>query len=211
MTKTPTPTIYQSRSRANRRRFLAVGAVVALVLIGFLIGRLRGGSDATATPPAALPSSLAVPSAEPSPSASSRAPGDNPWPIIQAESASQLNGVATEDTQDTGGGKNVGFVSRGDSIRFDDLDLGPPANSIYVRYASEANDEVGGRMRFRLDSPTNTPIGELPVTKTGGWQTWRTVAVSVSEVSGTHTLYVTFDADRGDDFVNLNWLRFNGP
>jgi Carbohydrate binding module (family 6) len=205
---TPTPTVYTSRSRINRRRLLIVVATVTLILLGFLIGRLANANSRRQAAPPVPVASEAPPSSEPAPSEQSTAPVVRP--VIQAESASQLNGVNAENTEDDGGGQDIGFVSRGDSMRFDNVDLGTNTGSINLRYASDAGDEVHGRIQFRLDSPTNTAVAEFPVGNTGGWQDWRTASIGVTGVSGVHVLYITFDASRADDFVNLNWFQFNG-
>ena len=75
--------------------------------------------------------------------------------------------------------------------------------------ASAADDETNGRMEIRIDSPANAPVGSLPVQSTGGWQTWASQATDISGVTGVHTVFLTFAADNGNDFVNLNYLKFS--
>src|SRR4051794_17155995 len=214
MTTPPTPTVYQSRSRTNRKRIILVGAVLALVLVGFLIGRLAGGSPAAgsaASPPAsasAAPQSSApaAPSQSPTPQAPA---GIYAYAPIQAESADTLTGVGKEDTADEGGGQNVGWICRGDSMRFGGIDFGAtPATSFEARLASQAGDGVNGRVEIRIDSADSQPVGILPISSTGGWQNWVTQATDITAVTGVHTVFLTFAADRGDDFLNLNYLKF---
>ena len=110
-------------------------------------------------------------------------------------------------TEDEGGGQNVGWIANGDSIRFDSYDFGPvPATKVDVRVASAADD--GGRMDIRLDAPGATPVGTMRVTRTGDWQNWRTDEVTLTPVTGVHTVYLTFARDGDGEFVNLNWLQF---
>jgi hypothetical protein len=127
-TPTPTPTIYKSRSRTTRTRVLVGAGVVALVLVGFLIGRLNSGPDAKAAPPAAStpPASSAPPAASaPPPSTTPPAPtGIDAYAPIQAENANAQQGTQTQDTSDAGGGQNVGWVANGDWLQFTDVNFG---------------------------------------------------------------------------------------
>lgn len=213
MTTPPTPTVYQSRSRTTRKRIIVLGGVLALVLVGFLIGRLQGGGSAAAGPAAsrsAVPSSAAPPPPSSAPPPSPTTPiGVDAYSPIQAENAAALNGVGTEDTSDEGGGQNVGHVNRGDSIRFDTVNFGDtPATSFEARVASQVGDGVNGRVEIRIDSADNPPIGTLPINNTGGWQNWITQATDITGVTGVHQVFLTFAADRGDDLLNLNYVKF---
>ena len=46
------------------------------------------------------------------------------------------------------------------------------------------------------------------VSNTGGWQSWRTVPTNIQGVTGTHTVYLTFESGQPADFVNVNWFDF---
>ncbi|HCT76875.1 MAG TPA: 1,3-beta-glucanase, partial [Micromonosporaceae bacterium] len=41
------------------------------------------------------------------------------------------------------------------------------------------------------------------IANTGGWQSWRTVPGNVGGVTGTHTVYLTFNSGQPADFVNV--------
>jgi hypothetical protein len=117
--------------------------------------------------------------------------------------------VEAQDTTDEGGGQNVGFIKNGDSLRFDDVDFGPvPATKVDVRVASDQDDDDPGRMEIRLDTPDSAAVGTLRVTRTGGWQNWRTDEVTLTPVTGVHTVYLVFVRDDDDEFININWLLF---
>jgi hypothetical protein len=213
---TPTPTIYRSRWKTNRRRLLMIAAVLALVLAGFLIGRLRGSSPAagsTVPPPPSSPGSPAAsvpPSSAPSSPPPTTAGGIDAYAPLQAESAAALSGIQREDTADVGGGQDVGWITNGDSMRFDTVNFGDtPASQLIARVASAADDKINGRMEIRIDSPDSAPIGSLPIKNTGGWQTWVSLATDISGVTGVHTVFLTFAADGGGDFVNVNYLKFS--
>jgi hypothetical protein len=201
----PATSVYRTRSYVMRRRVLTGLAGVALLLIGYGIGRWQDSpSPAAAAPtPSAAFSSSAAPAAT-----TSAPPQPTVYPTLQAEAANALNGVQTQDTGDQGGGQNVGFIATGDSMRFDNIDFGPvPATKLLVRDAAGTAD--GGRMDAHLDSPDQPPIGTLTAQDTGGWQNWRTDEITLNTpVTGKHTVFLTFTGNTDSEFVNLNWLQF---
>jgi hypothetical protein len=212
----PPPGVYHSRSRVTRNRLVLAAAGLALVLLGYLIGRLQGGSSQTpaaaavppaASSPAAAPAST-EPSAEPSPTPTTPAPGGiDAYSVIQAEAASGQQGTQFQETEDEGGGQNVGWIGNGDWLRFDDVEFGDqPATRFAARVASDADD--GGRIEVRLDSPGNAPVGTLEIEDTGGWQDWESRAVEIKPTTGRHTVFITFGRDGAEEFVNVNYFAF---
>ncbi|MEV6342437.1 carbohydrate-binding protein [Actinoplanes sp. NPDC051851] len=203
-----TPSVYRTRSWRTRNRALFGLVGLGLLAVGYLIGRWQ---DTPAETPAAAAVLSAVPSpsasAAPSPSATTKAPVATRYAVLQAESANELSGIEAQDTEDEGGGQNVGWIKRGDYLRFDNFAFGEvPATKAQVRLASGAG--VTGRLEIRLDSLTADPVGELSVSNTGDWQVFRTDTAALSPVTGTHTVYVTFTAPDDSEFLNVNWLRF---
>jgi beta-glucosidase len=129
------------------------------------------------------------------------------YSTIEAESFTSQSGIRTETTTDTGGGLNVGFIAPGDSITYTGIDFGSTAaRQVFTRRASGAS--VTGTVQYRLDSATGTVIASVPISNTGGWQTWGSVTTNLSSsVTGVHTVVITFTGS-GGEFVNLNWFRF---
>ena len=199
----PPPSVYRTRAYRTRRRVLIGLAAVGLVLVGYAIGRWQD----TPAPAAAVAPPIASSQAPPSSAApTTEAPKPTVYATLQAEAANDLSGVQSQATVDEGGGENVGFIADGDSMRFDKFDFGPvPATILDVRVASDAED---GQMDVRLDAPDAPPVGTLRVTRTGGWQNWRTDEVTLTPVTGVHTVYLTFTLADVGDFLNINWLRF---
>ncbi|WP_231495941.1 glycosyl hydrolase [Cellulomonas sp. HZM] len=129
---------------------------------------------------------------------------------IEAESYDGMAGVATESTSDTGGGLDVGWIGNGDHVRFDSVNFGSSAKRTFTaRVASGAAGGVSGLVNVRLDSLTGPSIGSFAIASTGGWQTWQTVPANITDTTGTHTVYLTFDSGQPADFVNLNWFTFS--
>jgi beta-glucosidase len=131
----------------------------------------------------------------------------NPYVVNQAESHSSQSGTQTETTSDTGGGLNVGWIAPGDWLAYSNVDFGTPtATTVTTRRASGST--ATGTIQYRLDSTTGPIIASVPVSNTGGWQSWGSVTTTLSgSATGVHTLYLTFTGS-GGDFVNLNWFQF---
>ncbi|WP_084723058.1 glycoside hydrolase family 16 protein [Streptomonospora alba] len=129
---------------------------------------------------------------------------------IQAEDYQGQSGTVLETTSDSGGGHNVAQIGDGDRLRFDGVDFGATAAQQFkARVASGAPEGVSGLVEVRLDSPTAEPVASFAVAGTGGWQSWQTVPMNMSPVTGTHTVYLTFTSGQPADFVNLNWFTFS--
>ncbi|MEV7623283.1 carbohydrate-binding protein [Actinoplanes sp. NPDC089786] len=192
-------TVYKSRSRTLRNRLLIAAGVVVLLVAGWLLGRSSASSPTVAEPP--------PPSSSPSPSPSASPPPPARKITLQVEDAAQVSGLEMQDTSDTGGGRNAGWINNGDFLRFDHVDFGPAAPaSVNVRVASDTDKD--GKILVRIDSAENPPVATLSTARTGGWQNWVTQTTDMTPVTGPHTVFVTFANEAPDDFVNVNWLEF---
>jgi hypothetical protein len=128
---------------------------------------------------------------------------------IQAESYSAQSGVQTENTTDTGGGLDVGWIANGDWVQYNNVDFGSTTlNTFTARIASGAAAGVTGNIEVHLDSLNNPSIGSITMSPTGGWQTWTTATGSISATTGTHTLFLKFVSSQSADFGNINWFTF---
>ncbi len=186
------------------------------MLVGYGLGRWQGAStdpvvaaQATSTKAplaAGAPSVTTSTSGNSATASSASTPAPADYPTLRAAAASGQNGTKSQDTQDLGGGRNVGWIANGDSLRFDGFDFGSvPATRFEARLAS---DENGGSIEIHLDSPTQPAIGTLSVTRTGGWQSWRTDAGKITLVTGVHTVFLIFVRNDNKEFVNINWIHF---
>ncbi len=135
------------------------------------------------------------------------APTRDAYALIEAESFGTQAGVQLEATTDAGGGQNVGFIAPGDSITYPGVNFGATtALRVITRRASGSTGS--GTVQYRLDSATGPIIASVPVSNTGGWQTWGSVTTNLSaSVTGVRTVVITFTGD-GLEFVNLNWFQF---
>ncbi|GAA0540607.1 glycoside hydrolase family 16 protein [Paractinoplanes ferrugineus] len=150
----------------------------------------------TTTPPTTSPTT-------PPPTGGSR----DAFARIEAESSNASAGVIVETCSE--GGQNVGAVANGDWLQFNNVNFGGGGVRDFVaRVASGAGAGISGLVEIRLDSRSNAPIGSFALASTGGWQNWTSIPGNVANVTGSHTVYVTFTSGQPNDFVNLNWIQF---
>ncbi|MEV0459556.1 DUF1996 domain-containing protein [Catellatospora methionotrophica] len=129
--------------------------------------------------------------------------------VVQAEAYAAQSGAVVEPTVDTGGGSAVGYLARGDWLRYDGVDLGAAGTmAVSVRVASAVGGS--GAVELRTASPTGPVLARFTITATGGWQAWATQTVNLtSHPAGVQQVYaVMVNTGSGADFVNLNWLSF---
>jgi len=134
-----------------------------------------------------------------------------PVTVTASQYAAQSS-TGTEATSDTGGGQDVGWINSASWLQYNNVNFGSGlSGNVTARIASAVTGTNIGTIQFRLDSLTATPFATVPVSGTGGWQTWTTAGpVTASAIpSGTHTLYVTFTTSTGGNFVNVNWFTFS--
>jgi hypothetical protein len=126
---------------------------------------------------------------------------------IQAESYDSSAGVVPEACSE--GGQDIGSLANGDWAQYNNVDFGTGGVKDFVaRVASGAGAGISGLVEVRIDSRSNAPIGSFALGSTGGWQTWTSIPGNVSNVSGRHTVFLTFSSGQPADFVNVNWLQF---
>jgi hypothetical protein len=107
--------------------------------------------------------------------------------------------VATQPTQDEGGGLNVGWIHAGDWMEYE-LQIAEPGNySVSYRMASQGGSSSG----VNLLKDGNL-VDSVLVPNTGGWQIWQTaVGGNISLEAGDYVL--RFEAPGGG--LNLNWIK----
>ena len=125
---------------------------------------------------------------------------------IQGSSYSSESGLETEDTGDSSGIYDLGYITAGSYAAYNHVDFGASVSKVTIRTASAGN---GGTAKLYLDGKTGTPIATVTLPVTGGWQTWEDVTAAVSDASGVHDLYVVFSGGGTTDSIsNVNWIQF---
>ncbi|GAA3636655.1 glycoside hydrolase family 16 protein [Kineosporia mesophila] len=129
------------------------------------------------------------------------------YATIQAESYDSQVGTQIADVD--GGGKKLGYIANGDRAVYNGVNFGSSAaHTFAAKVASGAAAGVSGLVEVRLDSATASPVSTIAVANTGGWQTYKEVPGSLSGVTGTHDVYLTFSSGQPSDFVDLDSFTF---
>jgi hypothetical protein len=112
--------------------------------------------------------------------------------------------VDIENTSDTGGGYNVGWMAVGEWLKYTVNVASAGTYDLEFRVAANGS---GGT--FRLESDGVDKTGPLTIPNTGGWQNWTTVRhTGVSLSAGQQVLRFVVTAAGPTGVVgNLNWIR----
>lgn len=134
-----------------------------------------------------------------------------PAGAIRAADFTDQSGAQVENTGDVGGGKNVGWLSNGDWMRYDRVALGASGTvTVSLRIAAACQDRPGS-IEVRLDAVTGPLLASIPTTYTGAWQNWVTATGSGTSPGGTHSVFLVMRSDQTMDFVNVNWFTIRTP
>ncbi len=127
--------------------------------------------------------------------------------VGRAEKYSNMSGIVAEPCSDTGLGEDISSCNNNDWVCYDNVDFGTGTSGIDLRIAS---NNSGGTIELRLDSATGPLIGSLMVNSTGGWQSWMTRNVPITNTSGIRTLYLVFKKSDSYAVANVNWMDTHG-
>ena len=119
--------------------------------------------------------------------------------------------AATGDTDPPGvDGSQVAQLASGDWLEYPGINFGSGSSQFHARVASGAAGGVSGLVEVVLDNPSNAPVGTFSVANTGGWASWTTVPANMTQVTGTHTVYLKFvsTAPGNPAFVSLHYFSF---
>jgi dienelactone hydrolase len=119
---------------------------------------------------------------------------------IEAENYSAMSGIQAENTQDVGGGQDVGWIDAGDWMDYSANVSSAGAYNLNLRVASPS----GGQLQIRNSSGSVLATVNIPAT--GGYQSWQTISSSVSLAAGSQTIRV-YASSSG---WNLNWMEIGG-
>jgi len=117
---------------------------------------------------------------------------------IQAESYCSMSGIQTENTTDTGGGQNVGWIEANDWMAYK---INVPSTGTYTVSYRVASPSGGGNIRLERFGG-GTTFGTIAVGSTGGWQTWTTLSHNVNLTAGQQDIALVAVAGG----FNINWF-----
>lgn len=117
---------------------------------------------------------------------------------IEAEAYCAMDGIQTENTSDTNGGGNVGYIDAGDWMSYSVNVANAGTYTVSYRVAS-----LGGGGVLSIENAGGSPVyGTLNVPQTGGWQEWTTVSHDISLQAGQQNIGIA--AIEGG--FNINWI-----
>jgi beta-glucosidase len=116
---------------------------------------------------------------------------------VEAEAYTAMSGVQTENTADTGGGLNVGWIDANDWMDY----------SVNVQTAG--NYTVSYRIASNIAAPslqlkTSAATYTVNLPNTGAFQTWTTVSSTITFSAGVQTIRITALTNG----FNFNWMQF---
>ena len=118
--------------------------------------------------------------------------------LIEAEHFSGQSGFQVEDTQDEGGGQNLGYTDPGDTLTYNVEVAEAGEYTVSLRIASSGGSEG---IAFSMNG---TNVGSISVPDTGDWQNWTTISTTVTLAAGEQELQLTALGGAW----NLNWMKF---
>ncbi len=118
---------------------------------------------------------------------------------LEAEEYNSINSSTIEIVGGApNGGSGLGYIENGDYTVYKSIDFGNGATSFKAMVATQENSNI----ELRLDSPTGTLVGTLPVALTEGWNSYQEQTCNISKVTGVKDLYLVFTgAVNFDSFI----------
>jgi hypothetical protein len=106
---------------------------------------------------------------------------------LRAAKALASSGVQAEDTQDAGGGQNMGWIEAGDSMRFAPLTI---ASAGTYRIDLRVATPHSGQQLALANAVTGEVLSTVTLPNTGGWQNWGTASATLDLPAGAIELKV---------------------
>ena len=129
----------------------------------------------------------------------------NPYKRQEAETIAFSKGVKSEQTDDTG--VYISEIHEGDYIKVREVDFGDEGPDVFA--ISAACSSLGGSLEVHLDKEDGELVAKLDVTKTGGWEKWKTFSAQMlKKVTGKHDIYFVFKGLKGSKLFNFDWWKF---
>ncbi|MCP3974033.1 MAG: carbohydrate-binding protein, partial [bacterium] len=128
---------------------------------------------------------------------------------IEAEDwDSKTGSVGTRISSDWGVGKDVKWIHDGESLKFNDVDLGDGVDDILIRYSSQLQD---GEFHIFFDSISGSPDVVVPVDDTlTDWNEYVTEKVAITgSPTGVHDVFIYIhNPGTTVQLAYFNWFRF---
>jgi Carbohydrate binding module (family 6). len=145
---------------------------------------------------------------------------------LQAEYSSKFNGwgyTRNNDGEQDGSTGSRGLIGAtttdGMWLSYENVDFDGGANKVSIRYCNGTGNQAaaaGNYVSFRIDSPEADAFASITIPGTGGWGATLRVLDNtfVSDITGKHTVYVTFhkpdQVDKAEHFGDIDWFEISG-
>lgn len=118
---------------------------------------------------------------------------------IEAEDYVNMTGIQTEVVYDAGGGKNVGWIDKGDWMEYS---FYVPEAATYTMNIRVATPNNGAHVQVKNSS--GSVLATVNIPNTSAYQTWQTVSTNVHLLQGKQTIRLQ---SSGQPVWNMNWLE----
>ena len=98
-------------------------------------------------------------------------------------------------------------LKNGDWLQYSDITFGKSAKPFSFQLRVSAKT-AGGDIVIRINSETGTIIGSIPVSATGGSNTFKTLSTTLNRIRGTQSIYLSYIGSE-DNRIQCDWFEWN--
>ncbi|NLL06078.1 MAG: carbohydrate-binding protein [Clostridiaceae bacterium] len=121
---------------------------------------------------------------------------------IQAEDYTNVSNDNISTIKYTPSDSAIAYIQSGNYINFNNVDFGTGALSFKANVVCASGSTTD--IQIRLGSTTGTILGTLSVPSTESWDIYNELSCNISNVIGTHNLYLVFTGP-----INFDWFMFS--
>jgi hypothetical protein len=111
---------------------------------------------------------------------------------------------AQQGTQLENSNATVGYIEAGDFLSYSGMAM-DGIDSLQFHYAKGVD---GGQIEVHVDAAAGPLIGKWTPVTTGGWTNWGDATVTLSSVTGSHTLYLVAVGSTAG-IISLDWFQLS--
>jgi len=117
---------------------------------------------------------------------------------IEAEDFSKLNGSDIQ-TVYTPTGSGLGYITAGDEAIYNNLDFSDGASLFKASFATDSDTYI----EIRAGGSNGPLVGNIPISSTGGFNTYVEMSCDINAISGVNDIYIIFG-----ESINIDWFTF---
>jgi serine/threonine-protein kinase len=117
--------------------------------------------------------------------------------------------TSTDDPSPAGvDGNQVAELSNGHYLEYPDINFGSGSTHFTARVACGAPLYASGGVEVVLDNPDNKPVAGFSLASTGGWNSWKSVGTTMTDVTGVHNVYIVLSSGGPAPYLSLHYFTF---